>query len=219
MSSIFETCFPSPILTLFLCLMIVTVCLTGDGMLKKADLVSSNGKYSVSMLKAFVDSSTHALVGFLVWAMVENACLLVKYNKWLNCMVAAILAGIVDLDHFMAAGSFKLERALHLERRPPFHNTSLVLLGTLICLLLSKWRSEMWVFALMFFSSWLSHHLRDANHRGLWFAPFGHTPLFSTQLYIFSILVLSVCVRIIAVFQRSPTASSPSSSENFVKVV
>ncbi|KAK3758294.1 hypothetical protein RRG08_004116 [Elysia crispata] len=220
MSSILETlrvCFPTPLLAFFLCLMIVTVCLIGDAMLTKAALVNLHGTYSVPMLRAFVDSSTHAAVGFLVWAMVENASLLTDYSKWGNCIVAAVLAASVDVDHFLAAGSFRLEKALHLEKRPPFHNTSLVLLGTLICVFLSKWRPKMWVFTLMFLSSWLSHHIRDANHRGLWIAPFGHTPLFSTQFYILCILVLAVCVRISVVFLRS--SASSISSENFVRTV
>ncbi|GFS22551.1 transmembrane protein 267 [Elysia marginata] len=210
--------FPAPILSLFLCCIIVTVCLTGDIMLTKVPLQSSSGRfYNSAIVRAFIDSSTHALVGFFVWAMVENSSLLTDWSKWFNCVAAAVLAASVDLDHFLAAGSLSLKKALHLSKRPPFHNTSLVFGVTFAIIVLNKWRPKTWIFALMFLSAWLSHHIRDANHRGLWIFPFGHTSLFSTQLYIGCILVLAFCVRLSTVLLTKPSSSAPAG--NIVRTV
>ena len=67
------------------------------------------------VIKALIDSSTHALVGFFVWAIVENSSLLTDCSKWLNCVAAAVLAASVDVDHFLAAGSMNLKVSLHID--------------------------------------------------------------------------------------------------------
>lgn len=172
-------------------------------MLSKIAIHGSEGSYNSAILRALTDSSTHGLVGFFVWAFIENSPLFTDWSKWLNCTAAGVLASLVDVDHFLAAGSFNLKNALHLNKRPPFHNTSLVLVVALVFIILSRLRSKMWIFGLMFLSSWLTHHIRDANHRGLWLSPFGHTPLFSTQLYITCILILTVGLRMAFVLSRN----------------
>ncbi|GFN81798.1 chromosome 5 open reading frame 28 [Plakobranchus ocellatus] len=196
------------------------VCLAGDFMLHKAaaGTLPGNGRTkNHEMVRAFVDSSTHAIIGFLVWALVENPSILGDFRKWLNCFAAAALAASVDLDHFWAAGELNLKKAMHLTKRPPFHNTSLVCALTLVFAFLQKWKPKMWMFSMMFLCSWLSHHLRDANHRGLWVFPFGHTPLFSKKLYIMCILILAAFVRIAVVVHQGSTGLR--STEGFAKVI
>lgn len=87
------------------CLLIVLVCYSGDYILF---YVSS--KYSHSLvLRAFVDSSTHAVIGGLCWALVESDRLLVNFQSWINCISCMFLAAIVDVDHFISAGSLDLQ--------------------------------------------------------------------------------------------------------------
>lgn len=38
--------------------------------------------------------------------------------------------------------------------------------------------------ALLIFTAFLSHHIRDAHRRGIWFCPFGSTPPISKWCYI-----------------------------------
>ena len=40
-----------------------------------------------------------------------------------------------------------------------------------------------------------SHHLRDANRRGLWFSPVGSTPPIPYLIYILSIILLCVSIK------------------------
>jgi hypothetical protein len=42
---------------------------------------------------------------------------------------------------------------------------------------------------LMIITAFVTHHLRDANRRGLWFAPFGSSPALSVPIYILATLL------------------------------
>lgn len=149
------------------------------------------------VVRAVTDNLIHALVGALVWAVVENFRHFGNYKLWQNCLCCAVLAAVVDADHFLAAGSLDLKKALSLPTRPCFHNTSLILPVVGLCWVMRHYIPALKIFSLMFLSSWLSHHLRDAGHRGLWLYPFGHTPVFPIYLYIVLILFLAVLVRIV----------------------
>lgn len=49
-------------------------------------------------------------------------------------------------------------------------------------------------FPLMFTVSIVSHHLRDADRRGIWCAPFGSTPAIPHKLYVVCVtLVIPLC--------------------------
>jgi hypothetical protein len=45
--------------------------------------------------------------------------------------------------------------------------------------------------------AFVTHHLRDANRRGIWFAPFGSTPPLPDFLYISLVLVTPYVIRLI----------------------
>ena len=42
--------------------------------------------------------------------------------------------------------------------------------------------------ALVFAVAWMSHHMRDATRRGLWFAPLGSTPPLPRWVYLGGVL-------------------------------
>ena len=75
--------------------------------------------------------------------------------------------------------------ALHLNKRPFLHATTIVFIVTPI---LQVWFAQNISFLrslpYMFVVAVISHHLRDGNRRGLWFWPFGSTPPLSYWLYI-----------------------------------
>ena len=72
----------------------------------------------------------------------------------------AFLAGtLVDVDHFLAAGSRSLWTATHLEKRPPTHSVTFALLVSGGGYLFSGSLSTAWVV----FAALTSHVLRDAS--------------------------------------------------------
>ncbi|RNA43897.1 hypothetical protein BpHYR1_026156 [Brachionus plicatilis] len=48
---------------------------------------------------------------------------------------------------------------------------------------------------ILFFISWFSHHIRDANRRGMWFGPFCTTPSLHDGVYHAFILITPLIVR------------------------
>ena len=74
-------------------------------------------------------------------------------------------SSFIDVDHFIAAGSFSFDKAMHAPHRGPFHSTGLFLI---IFLIWHKFRPHQ---ALLFLISFLPHHLRDAQRRGIYLFP------------------------------------------------
>ena len=51
--------------------------------------------------------------------------------------------------------------------------------------------------------AWGSHHLRDAQRRGLWFPPFGSTPAIPYLLYLLLEFMLPIFVKLLIITQNS----------------
>lgn len=93
---------------------------------------------------------------------------------------------------FMHLLHFFFQAALSLPSRPPFHATTIILLVDAVLLLLSaitKSKTPV-LYCLIFSVAWLSHHVRDAVRRGIWFYPFGSTPPLPKIVYLGIILTL-----------------------------
>ena len=56
-------------------------------------------------------------------------------------------------------------------------------------------------YAWMIFGSFLSHHIRDGNRRGLWFWPFGSTPPIPYNLYLTACMALPYFIEWTMVWQ------------------
>ena len=87
---------------------------------------------------------------------------------------------------------------MKLTQRPFLHNTSLILLiavilYVLVVYIIPQLRSIK-DFPTMFLVSSLSHHLRDADRKGLWFAPFGSTPPLPLKLYVLLVVLLPLVI-------------------------
>ena len=88
--------------------MLVSTCIIGDLLLGVVQIKSSH------LLRAAVDNGTHGLVGLLSWAIVVNPTLipvleLLKEPLLWEVVLCGVLSSLVDLDHFLAAKSFKLQ--------------------------------------------------------------------------------------------------------------
>ena len=91
-----------------------------------------------------------------------------------------------------------LQNALSLKQRPFAHNTTLVIIGTALLSLLLHLLPPLSSNPLtrhlpdMFLIACLSHHLRDADRRGVWLGPFGSTPPIPYRLYPLLVAMLPV---------------------------
>ena len=140
--------------------------------------------------KRFASVKSHSLiVGFLFSASV-------------------IWGSLMDLDHFVAARSFKLSDATSLARRPFLHNTPLVFLISVIVFFCVKHLARdfktafLWSMCLL--NAWLTHQLRDALRRGLWLQPLMQdTGPLTMKQYIMSLFSLFMIQSI--ALQKLPT--------------
>ncbi|KAH3875484.1 transmembrane protein 267-like isoform X1 [Dreissena polymorpha] len=178
---------------------LVTTCLLGDHLLKSS---LARQRYVV----AVCDSVTHGLIGGISWAILTNATLC--RSDMFQCLVAMMLSMMVDVDHFLAAGSLSLKAALSLPSRPPFHASTVILVTDIILLTLATiLKSHRLVTMVMMFTmSWFSHHLRDAERRGLWFYPLGNTPPLPKTVYIGIIVCMTIVFRYLFLYYVRPIA-------------
>ncbi|KAL3280018.1 hypothetical protein HHI36_017526 [Cryptolaemus montrouzieri] len=160
--------------------LIVAVSLLGDY------LVSRN--HEKHALKAIFDNSTHFLIGGISWLIVcINTSFLQNHIECLfQILLCAVIASIIDVDHFISARSLSLKDATILKERPFLHcSTVPVVICACLFYLGSYWRIVIWKkISLIVFIAFSSHHIRDATRRGLWFAPIGSTAPIPYPVYI-----------------------------------
>lgn len=149
------------------------------------------------VLVAIGDSITHGIIAGLSWAIVCDFRF--KRPEVVQCVVCVFLGMAVDIDHFIAAGSFSLKAALSLPTRPPFHASTLIAIVDIIMLLLAAILDSQNLFlgAMIFTTAWFSHHVRDGHRRGLWFYPFGKTPPLSETIYLGTIIIFPLLIKLI----------------------
>ncbi|KAK7096327.1 transmembrane protein 267-like [Littorina saxatilis] len=150
--------------------------------------------------RALADSGTHGAVGAVSWAVVVLPGRSVA--EWTQCLLCGLAASLIDLDHFVQAGSLQLKDAVTLQQRPPFHSTTLVLLvtGVLWVVSLVMHVTQLRKVALLCCVAWLTHHLRDASRRGLWFPPLGSSPPLPYAVYVVSTVAVAVAARCVYVW-------------------
>lgn len=156
-------------------------------------------------------SSVHLCVTFparepRLWSLRREKVVL------LSCFVAAGCGGMVDIDHFISAGSLHLTAATHLPSRPFGHAVSFVLLiATVLHLSLrsiAPWASSAYLVSSM------SHLVRDASRRGLWLWPLGHTPAIPYTLHLLLIGLLPICLAKIVEFFHLTKKTAKTSEES-----
>ena len=120
---------------------------------------------------AVYDNLVHAAIGA---ALVLPAVLWGRWS-WRFLVLAALSASLLDLDHFVAAGSLSLTDALSIGERPPTHSLLFIAAAGLAVGVLA--RSRIW--GLVVLGALLSHLLRDSDGHGtrmFWPASAFHLP-------------------------------------------
>ncbi|CAN7989267.1 unnamed protein product [Ixodes hexagonus] len=127
-------------------------------------------------LRAAADNVTHGLIGVICWAAVCGPSLFPASVR--ESILCGLIASAVDIDHFLAAASLKIEDATSLRSRPFLHCTSIVMVTILTVMLVARLTGQLQLYHLTLMASVAvtSHHLRDSLRRGLWLWPYGSTP-------------------------------------------
>lgn len=107
----------------------------------------------------------------------------------------AVLACLLDLDHFVAAawwnsGRPSLSAAMHLPSRPFGHAVAFVAASVALSAAAAP-RSPTWLIIAV---AWGTHLMRDALRRGLWLWPAGSTPPVPVSLYLAALAAAGVGV-------------------------
>ena len=90
---------------------------------------------SSQFLRAVVDNASHGLIAFASFNVVTLPHR-ISWSEFQAAIVCAVLACLIDLDHFLIADSWSLQAATRLNRRPPLHaSLPLISLSLFVCLL------------------------------------------------------------------------------------
>lgn len=161
--------------------LIATSCFLGDFGLQQAN--------NEHLIKALIDNTTHQLIGLLSTLLIilnlrSSTIHLTTIELLLLSCFGTLIAGVIDVDHFIEARSMSLSDATRLPHRPFLHNSliPLVLLTSGLLLLRSCPKTGVWL--VVAFCSVATHHVRDAQRRGLWFGLLGSTKPITTWLYV-----------------------------------
>ncbi|XP_031575160.1 transmembrane protein 267-like [Actinia tenebrosa] len=142
--------------------------------------------------RAMVDNMGHALIGGVSWITVVG----IHRKGILQAIGCAVMSSLIDVDHFVMARSLHLKNAVSLPHRPPLHATTIL---PFVVPILQVWCAQnipcLHHLPYMFIVAVLSHHLRDAYRRGLWFWPMGSTPPLPYWVYLSCVVILPVIVR------------------------
>ena len=123
-------------------------------------------------------------------------------SLWVACgwavgsvVACAVLACLLDLDHFVAAawwnsGRSTLSAAMHLPSRPFGHAVAFVAASVALSAVAAP-RSPTWLIIAV---AWGTHLMRDALRRGLWLWPFASTPPVPMPLYLAALAAAGVGV-------------------------
>ncbi|EDQ84612.1 uncharacterized protein MONBRDRAFT_30124 [Monosiga brevicollis MX1] len=127
--------------------------------------------------KALVDTSGHAGSAGAAW-LTGKALDLIRHGRviraLLQAIICAILASLMDLDHFFHASRWSLTAATSLSTRPWLHSLPVAIAAALLlsyvahrCNVAGAHRDTF----LLPLTAVLTHQLRDAHRRGLWLYP------------------------------------------------
>ncbi len=102
-----------------------------------------------------------------------------QHKPFLDSLTACLIGSIIDSDHFIAGlfsrGSLSLFAATHLTTRPFGHAALFVLIIFLVLNQLMNSTLSLFPLPWIWIVSSTSHLLRDAQRRGVWLWPMGHT--------------------------------------------
>ncbi len=176
-------------------LLLYLICIIGDHYVFTSNTLikylSKRMMLSEQLIRALLDSFTHATIGFISWFIISYPNL-----DMLELVMSAFFASVIDIDHFISAKSLHINDAISLSKRPFFHNSlTLTILNILLYLIIGYLDASKKHWAVLIFISWFSHHARDAHRRGLWFGPIGTTNPLTDSVYLLTILGLPLILK------------------------
>ncbi|XP_028171688.1 transmembrane protein 267 [Ostrinia furnacalis] len=189
----------------------LTICLFSTALL--GDYIVFKSKYSNSFIfRAIADSTVHAGVGLFSsllffsrgQSILSNTCIY-------NVILCTIVSSLIDVDHFIVAKSINLKDLTNLKQRGIFHCTTFWVVLTALLLALSRIfkHANAYTTTWMLIVAFTSHHIRDANRRGLWCYPFGHTPPISTHVYVILLGTLPYLFSVMYNFMKPVLVEKP----------
>ncbi len=184
-------------------------CIVCDYVIFESDGLKTNISWltglDMKLISALLDNFSHSLIALLSWLIVR-----LPHVHANELILSAFIGSIIDIDHFLSARSMRLTDATSLSSRPFLHNSlTLFFLTVLVVFYTSIYSVKHRYFSLLFFLSWFSHHLRDANRHGLWINLIGfnyHTRPLNAGFYISFVCLLPVLSRVI--FSRASPAQN-----------
>ncbi|KAM7540700.1 hypothetical protein Aperf_G00000032835 [Anoplocephala perfoliata] len=143
-----------------------------------------------------IETLAHAFTGAVFWLVASIEPPEPKSLRLLiaSTCLASLAAVIVDIDHFIAAGSLSIKAARSLSGRPFLHWTGGIML-LIILLQIGSYVTRHFcstapylcrlvlVAGWVILAAWTSHQMRDALRRGLWLWP-PPKPLISPPEYL-----------------------------------
>ncbi|CAF0956073.1 unnamed protein product [Adineta steineri] len=144
---------------------------------------------SNTYLRAITDNFTHGLISVFATSF------LFGWRRRTLLILAYIAGSFVDIDHFLEARSLSLHHALNLQQGRPFlHNSLLLLIINIFAFGIEHflWRYHYIYYSAVFFIGWSTHHLRDAQRRGLTLLPFGETPPIDYYIPIMCFVLMTI---------------------------
>ncbi|XP_026755800.2 transmembrane protein 267 [Galleria mellonella] len=157
------------------------------------DYVVFKSKFSHSQIfRACSDSLVHASIGFLSSVLFFSHENLMDSSSMFNIAICTFMSSFIDVDHIFVARSLQWKDLTNLKQRGIFHCTTFWLVLTTSLLIYSYIYKKIHIYVItwMLIVAYTSHHIRDANRRGLWLYPYGHTPPFHKYIYIFLVGLL-----------------------------
>lgn len=124
-------------------------------------LENTHTALSCPRFRAALDNIIHVHIGVLSWSILDP----IPWSLNADLLAVALGSSLIDIDHFIAAKSWSFDKAMHAPHRGPFHSTGLLFLVFLGIYRYSPHN------ALVFLVSFLPHHLRDSQRRGIYVFP------------------------------------------------
>lgn len=87
-------------LKLYVTILLALVAVIGDNLVLYS---------KIRIFQALVDNATHSIIGGLSWFLVSIYCKRYSYGVIVEVAVSAMIASVIDLDHFAVAKSFSLQ--------------------------------------------------------------------------------------------------------------
>ena len=125
----------------------------------------------------------------------------------MDCSIAGCLGVALDVDHFIASGSFSLDSASKLHQRPLGHCCEAILILCVFCFVVSKSS----YYTSLLGCSLFAHQLRDSTRRGLWFWVVGSTPHLSRTGFMI-VYTATILVTWFSIFGADLVRFAPTNS-------